>query len=77
VPATPNYPPTGSIARYDIARTQEGWTIFRNGSAETSLETKRAAFEEVVEAVLAQILEGQGIVITVASDAEDSKSQEL
>jgi hypothetical protein len=56
------------MTKYEVTRTGSGWTIFHDGVAEVSLETKTAAFDSAVTAAVTSLHSGLGVVIQAASE---------
>jgi hypothetical protein len=62
-----------AVAIYEIMPSHDGWLLTRNHLAEGTLDTKMAAFDSAVEAAMADLLAGRGIVINVASNADEER----
>lgn len=62
-------PSLGSGVRYEIHSNGDGWAVHRDGECLVTLETKRAAFEEVTQAVNRALTNPEKIVIIVDGEA--------
>lgn len=54
--------------QFSVAKTDEGWTIYKDDNAEGSFETQRAAFDNVVYVAVNILLQGHGLSISVSPD---------
>ncbi len=60
-------------ALYEIRKDSDGWAILHDGETLSTLDTRMAAFDNVVSAVRSSIIEGHEIRIKLEGEPSHSK----